>query len=257
MVPLRYAEEAETYFPREELSDKASSSSSRPFSTSDPRPIPLAAKKGGITLGTTGYGKVDVTGINQAEPAAIQTVTSGSPVVIRFTVPVAEDQSDGKVGQPYKVVARKVTAFRPGIGVLPPRRRIATKYEPHLRRRTIESLSELFERLRKVIGRPETAARVFSLRRFMAAAYRESALSSETRDFASAISLLQDFLSPHWSEISAEKIEEVTQTLDWLRSLPRITARELEILHRKLSLVLGGLSIEIPDDEEESSAIGQ
>jgi hypothetical protein len=255
MVQLRLVEETGTCFPSAQPADKASSFESAPIGTDEPTPVPQVALGSGSTLGTTHGSNVGVTGTNGAERATVPAAYSGPVIILRSTVAGGQERSAEDLGQMSGAGVRDVVVIRRGLDVLPRGRRIVTEYEPHLRRRTIEVLSELFERLRAAIGRPETAARVFSLKRFMASAYRESVVSRETRDFASAISLLQDFLSPHWSEISAGKVDEVTQTLDWLRSLPRITSKELEGLHRKLSLILGGLSVEIPDDEEGPSEI--
>jgi hypothetical protein len=132
---------------------------------------------------------------------------------------------------------------------LPRRGRIVTEYEPHLRQRTVGRISELFGRFRDTLGRPETATIQYELNLFMAEVYRETVRDPQTRNFATAVSLLQDLLHPHWSEISPEKLNAVTQILGWVREQPTLTPRALEILQEKLSGTLGGFSIESYDDE--------
>ncbi len=140
-----------------------------------------------------------------------------------------------------------------GLQTLPRPSRIVTKFEPHLRERTIVRLSQLFEQLRVALGKSETATRVCEIRLFMADAYRESVEVPDARNLASAISLLQDFLRPHWSQISSEKINAVTETLGRLRVQAKVAPHVLERLQDELTGILGGLTIELQSDEEEAS----
>lgn len=138
-----------------------------------------------------------------------------------------------------------------GLQTLPRPSRIVTKFEPHFRERTLVKLSQLFEQLRAALGKSETATKVCEIQLFMADAYRESVQVPDARNLASAISLLQDFLRPHWSQISPEKISAVTETLDRLRTQAKVAPHVLESLQDVLSGILGGLTVELQNDEEE------
>lgn len=255
MVQLRTVEELTTCFPWAEPPDKASSSDSAPSGTDEPTPVPRVALQGDFTLGTAHPTELDATGESGSKLSRVPPARSGPARVLRTTIPTAEDSNAEEAWSSGRTRTRFAAPARPSLAPLTGRYRIVTEYEPHLRQATVERLSELFGRLRATLGKPETAARVFGLKRFMAIAYRESAGSPETRSFASAISLLQDFLRPHWSEISADKIDGVAGALNWLREIPAVSPRDLERLHEKLAQVLGGLSIEIPDDEDNPSEL--
>jgi hypothetical protein len=84
-------------------------------------------------------------------------------------------------------------------------------------------------------------------------AYRKTVLDPESRNFASAVSLLQDFLRPHWSEISPDKIDAISGSLGRLVSRTELSPSVLEVFYRDLARVLGsGITVEAEDDEEET-----
>ena len=125
-------------------------------------------------------------------------------------------------------------------------------FEPHFRQNTVKKASALFSQLEKSIGQPDAATTMMEARSFLTDAYKKSATSPDTRNFASAISLLQNFLRPHWSEISIEKLRGVSQTFSQLSSHPEVTPRTLRKLYSDLTAVLGSkisLSTEMVDDE--------
>lgn len=129
-------------------------------------------------------------------------------------------------------------------------------FEPHFRQNTVKKASTLFSQLEKSIGQPDAATTMMEARAFLTDAYKKSATSPDTRNFASAISLLQNFLRPHWSEISKETLRGVNQTFSQLSSYPEITPRTLRRLYSDLAAVLGSkisLSTEMAEDE----AIGE
>ena len=255
MVQLRTVEELSTCFPWASPPEMASSSSSAPGGADEPTAVPQIALKGAPTYGTTHGAGLDATGESGGKLSRTPGARSGPPFVLRTTVPTSGDPT-AEEGRPLRDIAagQAVPAGR-SLMLLPSRHRIVTEYEPHFRRETVDHLSDLFDRLRARLGKPETAARVFSLKRFMAAAYVESASQAETRSFASAISLLQDFLRPHWSEISVAGIDDIAGELNWLRGLPIVSPKDLERWHERLARVLGGLSIEVSDDEEAPSEL--
>ncbi len=250
MVQLRPVEGLTTSFPWVEPPDKASSSESAPSGAEEPTPIPEIVLGGGFTFGTTPGTGLDATVEGATRRNRFPAARSGPVHVLQTTTQVGEESTGRGTGPTSGTGARLTARARPTLTLLAGRHRVVTEYEPHLRRATVDELSDLFERLRAAIGEPETAARVSGLRRFLSIAYIESAAIPETRSFASAISLLQDFLRPHWSEISGKKIDDVAAALGWLRELPDLSPQQLEKLHERLARVLGGLSFEIPDDEE-------
>ncbi len=142
--------------------------------------------------------------------------------------------------------------------VLPRPRRLATEYEPHLTHRTTEGLLSLFESFSESLGSAAAPARAAELRLRLADAYRNSVARPETRDFATAISMLQDLLRPHWSKIPAPKLELVSERLRRLDSEKDLTPLVLTKFYAHLSADLGsGITLEINDGEEDSGEAGE
>jgi hypothetical protein len=129
--------------------------------------------------------------------------------------------------------------------------RFVITFEPHLRRYTFKQILSLFERLQVDIGQPQAATTLSELRATLTTAYKRSALNPETRNLATAISLLQDFLRPHWSRIAAESLNEIRKDLLWLTSQSELNAQVLQKFYRDLTVVMGQpLSFEINDEDE-------
>jgi hypothetical protein len=125
-------------------------------------------------------------------------------------------------------------------------------FEPHFRQNTVKKVTALFVQLEQSIGQPEAATTMMETRAFLTDSYKKSAISPDTRNFASAISLLQNFLRPHWSEISQEKLRGVNEIFSRLSSSSDVTPRTLRRLYSDLTAVLGSkirLSTEMADDE--------
>jgi len=132
-----------------------------------------------------------------------------------------------------------------------PRTHIATTFEPHFRQSTVKRLLELVGHFRLSIGRPESAASVATLRAFLTDAYSKSIQAQETRNLATAISLLQDFLRPHWSKISTQKLQAVSEKLEWLGSQDEISPHILAKFYDELVTAVGSrISLDIADEEE-------
>jgi hypothetical protein len=196
---------------------------------------------------------LEAVGTSEIAERAASVARSGSVVALRVTLPGVEQPlreawelrgsaEGGKSGFPGRALE-----------ALPRRGHIVTEYEPHLRQRTVGRLCGLSGQLRDTLGQPETATIQYELSLFMAEVYREAVRDPQTRNLATAVSLLQDFLHPHWSTISLEKLNAVAEILGWLREQTTLTPRALEILQEKLSGTLGGFSIESYGDEPQSS----
>jgi len=128
---------------------------------------------------------------------------------------------------------------------LPSRGRLVTAFEPHLRQSTVQNLQSLFTQFRYAIGQPKAAVAKAELVDTLTKAYKKSALDPETRNFASAVTLLQEFLRPHWSDIDGKKVEAVSDSLGTLISKSDLSSSVLEGFYRNLLGIVGtGLSVE-------------
>jgi hypothetical protein len=125
------------------------------------------------------------------------------------------------------------------IGILP-RKKIVTSFEPHLRQATVKKLRVLVDEFALAIGHPEAAVVMNELKSELTETYKRSIGSPETRNFASAISILQDFLRPHWSMISSDKLRSVSERLDWLGAQDKVDARLLNSFFSDIRRILGG-----------------
>jgi hypothetical protein len=143
---------------------------------------------------------------------------------------------------------------RSQLNELPRAVRVVTTFEPHLRQSTVKRLQGLFEQFEHSIGQPKVAVAKEELKAALTDAYKMSVLSPETRNFATGISLLQDFLRPHWSEISPAQLSGINAKLSDLASHLELTPRVLERFYRDLAAVTGGrISIAVEIDDEDSA----
>lgn len=137
---------------------------------------------------------------------------------------------------------------------LPRPKRIVVTFEPHFRKSTIGNLQSAVSRFRQSLGEADAAACKAALKLVLAQTYKQSVLSPDTRNLASAISLLEMFLRPHWSQISAPKLDAINEKLKWLAAQEEITSRVLERLYRELVAVIGSrilIQSAVRDDDEE------
>lgn len=137
------------------------------------------------------------------------------------------------------------------IAELPRPSRLVTTFEPHLRQSTVKRLQDLFMQLRHAIGQPNAATVTSELRAVLTDTYKKSVQNEETRNFATAISLLQDFLRPHWSQLSVEKLEQVSEKLGILTTYAELSPRVLQKFYRDLFGVIGSriaVNLEVDDD---------
>jgi hypothetical protein len=143
---------------------------------------------------------------------------------------------------------------RVSIAELPRPSRLVTTFEPHLRQATVKRLQDLFVQLRQAIGQPDAATVTSELRAVLTDTYKRSVQSQETRNFATAISLLQDFLRPHWSQLSLEKLDQVSDRLGTLGSYAELNARLLQKFYRDLFGVIGNriaVNLAVDDDGDD------
>jgi len=138
--------------------------------------------------------------------------------------------------------------------VLPRPDRLAVEYGPHLVRRTIDGLLSSFESFRDSVGNPAAATKAAEVRLSLANAYRSVALRPETRNFATTISMLQDMLRPHWSQIPIDKIDAVTAELRAFSSVQKITPSLIARFHKHVSAGLGSqISLDICEEEDDAA----
>ena len=134
---------------------------------------------------------------------------------------------------------------------------MVTTFEPLLRESTVRNLQGLFTQFRHSIGQPKAAIAKAELVDTLTKTYKKSALDPETRNFASAMTLLQDFLRPHWSHIDGKTVEAVSDTLGNLVSKSDLGPSALESFYRNLSGIVGtGISvegIEMPEDDDDDT----
>jgi hypothetical protein len=128
-------------------------------------------------------------------------------------------------------VAPKVA---PPVLISLPKTKISTAFEPHLRQLAVKRIQDLMSEFRHSIGKPEVATVREELRGALIETYKQAAVSSETRSFATAISLLQDFLRPHWSSLPEDQLTEVDARLSWLSSQEDLNTSTLTRFYRDL-----------------------
>lgn len=121
-----------------------------------------------------------------------------------------------------------------------PKKKIVTTFEPHLRHASIRRLRTLVDEFAMAIGHPEAAVVMNELRSELSETYRQSIGAPDTRNFATAISILQDFLRPHWSMISSDTLRSVSERLDWLSAQDKLDARLLDKFFSDMKRILGG-----------------
>lgn len=188
--------------------------------------------------------------------ASVASTLLATALVGALTFVPASQSQDLVDRSETKMTARHAEPSTSQIGDLP-RMRLSTRFEPHFRQAAVERMTSLVAQFRQSIGNPEAAVVEAELRAFLSKTYRQSALNSETRNFATAVSLLQDFLRPHWSEISVDKLTDISGRLVWLNSQTELSPRIVESFYNSLVSVVGSkISISVgPDDEnvEESS----
>lgn len=146
---------------------------------------------------------------------------------------------------------------RPVLASLP-KSKISTSFEPHLRQLAVKRIQGLMSEFRHSIGEPEAATVREELKGALIETYKQAAVSLETRNFATAISLLQDFLRPHWSELPAGQVIEVDARLSWLSSQEELSTSTLTQFYRDLAGVLKtrillAPSVESQDEGEDES----
>jgi hypothetical protein len=136
-----------------------------------------------------------------------------------------------------------------------PRRRLVTSFEPHLRRTAVERLCSLFQVLAESIGQPRAAIAKAELLAVLKETYCVAISSSETRTFGSAISVLQDFLRPHWSQLSAATLRQLSAKLASLGARPQMNVSSFERFYREMTAVMGGgIFVDIQDEDEDESS---
>ncbi len=129
------------------------------------------------------------------------------------TVPVQENKpetpSDFFDFQPV-VLPSKVT---PALKRIPRPFLIALSFEPHARKEILESLSARISELRQTLGEMGVATSIAHLRADLKNGYDRASLRDDMANFASILSLLQDYCYMHWSDMSADQLTRIENTL--------------------------------------------
>jgi hypothetical protein len=138
----------------------------------------------------------------------------------------------------------------PALEVLPRPRRLETEYEPHLRYRAIVRLLSLFRNFKDSLGGPAAATRAAELRASLTEIYHETALRADSRNFATAVSMLQDLLRPHWSKVPVSEVEAVCDYLERLDSAPELGPSPIARFYEQVSATLGtGISLDLEEED--------
>ncbi len=128
-----------------------------------------------------------------------------------------------------------------------PKARISVLFEPHLRHASVRKIQTLMSEFRQAKGRPETSTIQEELKSTLADTYKQAVVSTETRTFATAISMLQDFLRPHWSNLPDQQLTGIDAKLTWLDSQRDLNPPVLTKFYTDLVGVLGSrLSLQAP-----------
>jgi hypothetical protein len=192
----------------------------------------------------------ETAGTNEEVRGGPEVGNAEIPRTVGSTLPLTWERRRERNGSEVELRQTPQEVLPERLRALPHPARFVTEYEPHLRHQAIEEVVSLFERLRHSLGRPDAATRLEQLKLYLTETYRHSVADPETRDFATAISMLQDVLRPHWSELSPGTLDEVSTVLEELRYEKRLNRSILERFYRQLSLPLGDVWLELDDEKE-------
>lgn len=228
---------------------------SSPVWQSDSTPTRIAAsvtvgKERGLSWNPTGEEtRWQPPDVPEIAPATISPSATGAQIPSRHWETVGTDYLAF-----YNVVnLRRNVPRQTRIVELPSPGLLVTSFEPHLRQSTVKNLQSLFGEFKRSIGQPMAAVTKAELIDTLTKTYKKTALSPETRNFASAVSLLQDLLRPHWSQIAPEKIDAVSRSLDMLVSRADLSSSVLESFYRDMVSAVGsGISVDVEEDDVET-----
>ena len=186
--------------------------------------------------------------VPEVAPAAISPSVTGAQVTSSRPDTVGTDYLAF-----YDIVGRgRHISQQTTIVELPSPGRLVTSFEPHLRQSTVKTLQSLFGEFKRSIGQPMASVTKAELTDTLTKTYKKTALNPETRNFASAVSVLQELLRPHWSQIAPEKIDAVSRSLDMLVSRADLSSSVLESFYRDVVSVIGsGISLDVEEDDVE------
>src|SRR5690349_19566356 len=195
-----------------------STAESRPASPVKPRPARFAGSVSAVRSYQLWYQTGEVRerqGLGEI-PNVVSSAVTGAQIPASSQESVSTESLAGNIFRAWHDVREQV--HKTTIAALPRPSRLAVNFEPHLRQSTVRNLRSLFAQFRQSIGEPMAAVIKSELIASLRDGYKKSALSDETRHLAFAISLLQDSLRPHCSQISADKIEAIGDRINLLAS---------------------------------------
>lgn len=221
----------------------ARSDSSRQESEYQPESVYPVHTEQGLTITSTRTVSGEVAGGNLVTTGGVASgnvyTMTGDANVCVVSIPGTEQIISDLYWQPVQLKE------------LPRPRRIVTRYEPHLREKLVRTLVSLFDRFEVSLGTIEAPTRILELREYLTDAYRQS-LQAQTRNLATAISMLQDLTRPHWTQISREKVKQISGVLQKLSEERNLSANVLGRYYQSLVDIVGtGIILEMNDDEEE------
>ena len=104
---------------------------------------------------------------------------------------------------------------------------IARSFEPHARKEILQLLAARISELRQTLDKPGVATAVARLRADLKKGYEAASLRDDMANFASVISLLQDYCYMHWSKMSADQLARIENTLIGIRKKSEISAKDI------------------------------
>jgi hypothetical protein len=217
------------------------------------RKVNNGTSKGSLSIGLSLHGTVQEE-YTQVVPSEVVVVSSpsvtGAQVSREFEKAAKENVMILELGD---APVRRWREVRRATLAKLPKARISTAFEPHLRHLAVKKMQSLMREFRSSIGLPEASTIREELRITLLETYRRATVSAETRSFATAISMLQDFLRPHWSTLPIKQLDDVNAQLSWLDSQSELNPGTLGRFYRNLAAVLGTrMSLQAESEEDEA-----
>jgi|GEM_PF-4946546 len=186
-------------------------------------------------------------------PSKVLLFSSPSITGAQVTPDLGTDASEADVMVLRSGIFSGVDFARPNRHMLAqlPKVKISTQFEPHLRQSSVRRLQTLMTEFQHSIGQPEVAVVREELKDALLETYKQAVVMPETRSFATAISMIQGFLRPHWSTLPQNQIAGITGELTWLDSQRDLSSATLTKFYRDLASVVGSrISPEAPPIED-------
>jgi hypothetical protein len=125
---------------------------------------------------------------------------------------------------------------------------LARSFEPHVRRDILQALTLRISELNQTLGQPGVAIAMAQLRAELKSVYELATLREDMANFASVISLLQDYCYMHWSKMNSSQLIGIDEALNLLKKKSEVSPKDIT----RFSAVLRGegRSIDYPSTEQ-------